>query len=113
LQNTITLSLVPSVTLGPGYAISIFGLDGAQQIDAGPLLKLRDNSGGCQHQNLFTSSSNSTELGYGIFDSSAGTLQIYVAKSLNQVMDYKLAFLLLLLNMPFYSKTPTPSHSTL
>ena len=66
--------------------ISIFGLNGAKSIAPNSQVQLNDNSGGCQHQNLFTASSNSTESGYGSWDPISGALEIFVAKALIQVL---------------------------
>jgi len=75
------------VTLQQGYIITISGFYGAKSATASTTVLLEDNSGGCQHQNLFTSSLNSTELGTASWDPVLGALQIVVATSLVQVLQ--------------------------
>jgi hypothetical protein len=89
-QNTITISFVSSITLQPGYVLSVTGLQGANSVSRTPDVVLKDSSGGCQHQNLFAASLNSSIRGTAHWEASSGTLQTVIISTILRVQKYAL-----------------------
>jgi hypothetical protein len=87
-QNTITISFVSSITLQPGYMLSVTGLQGANSESGTDNVLLKDSSGGCQHQNLFAASLNSSKRGTANWDADSGTLQTIITSTILKVLVY-------------------------
>ncbi len=90
MQNTITISFVSSITLQEGYILSITGLQGADSDSRMPNVILKDSSGGCQHQNLFAASLNSSIRGTATWEAGSGTLQTVIVSPVLKVLGFAL-----------------------